>query len=128
MPPGYFSTSRGGSGCGFTGPGFGCDLSVSVGPMPSLLQVKERQVDPFEDIGGDDEVNDIRYRTGVPGLGGQPAEELTWRVYNDGLPFWEIAVQAAGVRLTWSRSAISTSRSRMPGAMRSVSSSLRSWA
>ncbi|TQK71895.1 hypothetical protein [Nocardioides sp. SLBN-35] len=90
-----------GRACGFSR-GYVRGVGVEIGPRQSLATFRKRSLDAFEDIGGDDEVNDIRYRTRVPGLGGQPAEELTWRVYNDGLPFWEIAVQAAGVRLTWS--------------------------
>ncbi|MEP9362363.1 hypothetical protein ABLE68_05315 [Nocardioides sp. CN2-186] len=101
VPPGYFSTSRGGSGCGFSGPGFGRDLSVSVGPMSSLLKVKERQVDPFEDEGGDDSVSDISYTDDVPVFGRHRGERLTYYCYCDGqdLDVWD--VQARGVRLSW---------------------------
>lgn len=89
-----------GDGCGF-GRGLVRGVGVQVAPRQTLAAFRRKSLDPFEDIGGDDEVSDIRYRTGVPGLGGQPAEELTWRVYNDGLPYLEHAIQAAGLRLHW---------------------------
>jgi hypothetical protein len=90
-----------GRACSF-GHGFVRGVGVELAPPKTLAAFRKKSLDPFEDIGGDDEVSDIRYRSDVPGLGGQPAEELSWRVYNDGLPFWEVAIQSAGVRLSWS--------------------------
>ncbi|HWJ66464.1 MAG TPA: hypothetical protein VNT31_07295 [Nocardioides sp.] len=87
-------------GCGFSH-GLVRGVGVQVTPAQTLAAYREESLDPFEDIGGDDEVSDIRYRTGVPGLGGRRAEELSWRVYNDGLPYLQHAIQAAGLRLSW---------------------------
>lgn len=88
-------------GCSFTS-GFVRGVSVRLAPEESLADFREEELDPFEGDEGDDHVSGIEYRTGVPGLAGQPAEEVTWTAFNDGLPFWQIDLQAAGVRLSWS--------------------------
>ncbi|WP_181410841.1 hypothetical protein [Nocardioides humi] len=77
-------------------------VGVELGPDETLADYRAEELDPFEDIGGDDEVSDIAYRADAPGLDGRPAEELTYRVYNDGLPYRQVTVQSAGVRLGWS--------------------------
>lgn len=94
------SGQQNGRACSF-GRGFVRGVGVELAPPTTLAAFRTRSLDPFEDVGGDDDVSDIRYRSGVPGLGGQEAEELSWRVNNDGLPYWEVAVQSAGVRLSW---------------------------
>jgi hypothetical protein len=87
-------------GCSFSH-GSVRSVGVQIGPERTLAAFRAQELDPFEDIGGDDEVSDITYRGDAPGLDGKAAEELTWRVYNDGLPYWEAAIQVAGVRLSW---------------------------
>ncbi len=92
---------QGGRACSFSH-GYVGGVGVEIEPPTTLAAFRRKSLDPFEDTGGDDDVSDIHYRSGVPGLGGQPAEELRWRVYNDGLPFREVAIQSAGVRLSLS--------------------------
>jgi len=87
--------------CSF-GRGFVRGVGVQIAPRQTLAEQRAEELEPFEDTGGDDSVSDITYRTGVPGLDGQRAEELGVEVYNDGLPFWSVSIQAAGVELSWS--------------------------
>ena len=101
VPPGYAAASRGGAGCDFTGPGFGRDLSLSIGPLETLEAVKKREVDPFEDEGGDDSVSDIAYAADVPVFGRHRGERLTYYCYCDGQDLDVWTVQARGVRLGW---------------------------
>ncbi|GAA1797376.1 hypothetical protein GCM10009795_048480 [Nocardioides hankookensis] len=101
VPPGYHPTSRGGAGCDFAGPGFGRDLAISVGPLGTLKAEKERDVDPFEDEGGDDSVSDIRYAADVPVFDPHRGERLAYYCYCDGQDLDVRVVQARGVRLSW---------------------------
>jgi hypothetical protein len=101
VPPGYHATSRNGAGCDFTGPGFGRDLAIGVGPMPTLKSEKERNVDPFEDEGGDDSVSDISYAADVSVFGRHRGEQLTYYCYCDGQDLDVWIMQADGVRLNW---------------------------
>jgi len=97
MTGGEFS----GEGCGFSA-GSVRGVGVNVAPAGTLAAWRKKELDPFDGIGGDDEVGHISYRAGVPGLDGKSAERLTWWSYDDGLPFWQTTIQSAGIGLTWS--------------------------
>ncbi|HEX7740624.1 MAG TPA: hypothetical protein VF426_13350 [Marmoricola sp.] len=89
-----------GAGCSFTS-GMVTGVSVTAAGR-SLASWRKKELDPFDGVGGDDEIRHISYRRTVPGFGGRTAERLTWWAYDDGLPFWQTAIQAAGVNLGWS--------------------------
>ena len=89
-----------GAGCSFTS-GTVTGVSVTAAGR-SLASWRRKELDPYDGIGGDDEVRHISYRAKTPGFGGRSAERLTWWAYDDGMPFWQTAVQAAGVNLGWS--------------------------
>lgn len=101
VPAGFTSASRGGGGCGFSGHGFAREMSVSFGPMESLEHMKEHDVDPFEDVGGDDSVSDISYADDVPVFGRHRGERLDYYCYCDGQDLDEHIAQARGVRVHW---------------------------
>ena len=98
VPPGY--TAYDGDACDFAR-GYDGELYVTVGPEDSLADHKERQVDPFEDQGGDDSVSDISYADDVPVFGDRRGERLEYYCYCDGQELDYRIVQAHGVRLTW---------------------------
>lgn len=77
-------------------------VSVTLEPTTTLASVKKKDLEPFEDTGGDDDINSIAYTTGNAGFGSaadDDAELLEFRVYNDGLPFWQRTLQSDGVRI-----------------------------
>ena len=98
VPPGY--TAYDGDACDFAR-GYDGELYVTVGPEDSLADHKERQVDPFEDQGGDDSVSDISYADDVPVFGDRRGERLEYYCYCDGQELDYRIVQAHDVRLTW---------------------------
>ena len=101
VPPGYHATGDDGAACSFQGPGFGTEFSVGFAPPSTLRSEKERNVDPFEDEGGDDSVSDISYAEDVPVFGRHHGERLDYYCFCDGQDLDERSVQARGVRLGW---------------------------
>lgn len=67
----------------------------------SLRTYREREVDPWVGVGGDEEVSDVVYAAGVPVLGGRTGESLSYTFAGDGVPLDVHYVQAQGVRLHW---------------------------
>ncbi|MBZ5740457.1 hypothetical protein [Nocardioides mangrovi] len=101
LPAEFGPGTRDGGTCDFSGDGFGRELTVSFGPMESLASVKERDLDPDEDVGGDDSVSDIAYDEDVPVFGSHHGERLEWYCYCDGQDLDERVLQARGVRVHW---------------------------
>lgn len=102
VPPRYHDSSRQGGGCSFVGPGFGRDLGVSFGSTTPLSVVKEKQIDPFVDVGGDDSLSDVEYAADVPVFGEIHGERLTYYCYCDGQDLDQYVLAAQGVVLSWS--------------------------
>lgn len=101
VPDGFTGGTRDAGSCDFTGGSFARELTVSFGPMESLASVKERDLDPVEDVGGDDSVSDIAYAADVPVYGDHRGERLDYYCYCDGQDLDERVVQARGVRVHW---------------------------
>jgi hypothetical protein len=83
VPPGYVSVDRSRTSCGFSA-GFGRNFYVSVGTHDTLRAEKERDLDPRDDVGGDDSVGDISYADDVPVFGDHTGERLDYYCYCDG--------------------------------------------
>lgn len=77
------------------------ELTLTIGLRSTLAHVKEHDVDPFVDIGGDDSVSDVHYAADVPVFGTHRGEQLDYLCYCDGQDLQERHAQAAGVRLLW---------------------------
>lgn len=75
-------------------------FSVQVGQTKSLAAERD-ELEEFEDIGGDDSVEDVTYEAPAELFGGLEGERLTWWSYSDGSPADCVEVQANGIRLYW---------------------------
>ena len=75
-------------------------LSVEVGEKESLADLRD-ELKQYEDIGGDDEVQDVAYDAPTATFGDLEGERLSWWSYSDGLPADCVHVQANGIRLFW---------------------------
>lgn len=120
VPPGYAAVSRDDTTCGFAA-GFGREFYVSFDVRTSLRSEKQRELDPREDVGGDDSVSDIDYAAQVPVFGRRRGERLSYHCYCDGQDLDELRVQTHGVRLSWTTP---HGRSSRPAAYRAVTRSL----
>jgi hypothetical protein len=101
VPNRFRLQSADGSGCSF-----GHDWhSVGVsGNAPTLRRRMEKNLKPYEDIGGDDSVSDIRYESDVPAFGGRRGERLAHDCFCDGQELVDMAYRTAGVIVGESRS------------------------
>lgn len=120
VPPDYRAVSRDDTTCGFAA-GFGREFYVSFDTTGTLQRQKERDVDPYVDIGGDDSLSDVRFAGDVAVFGRHRGESLAYYCYCDGQDLDERIVQARGVRLSWTTR---HDRSDHAAAFRAVSSSM----
>jgi len=98
VPVGTQAGAMSGEGCSFT-TGAVRGVSVTVAPRGTLAQWRKKELDPVAGVHGDDEVGHISYRADVPGVDDHRGERLTWWSYDDGLPFWQTALQSDGINL-----------------------------
>ncbi len=74
-----------------------------VGDTESLSDVYDTEL-PYVDIGGDEEISDLRLAEDVTVFGETVGDRLRWDCFCDGLPTVTYLSQAAGVRLRWDAS------------------------
>lgn len=89
---------QGDADCSF-GQDDGVRLGIGLDPATSLGAWREQYLDPYDGIGGDEEVGEITFTDDAPGLDGGSAEQLTWWSFNDGAPTRQLMLQSNGVRI-----------------------------
>jgi hypothetical protein len=88
-----------GTGCSFgTTNGFE-SIGVSGDAESTLHRRMEKDLKPYEDIGGDDSVSDISYEANVPAFGERRGEHLEHRCFCDGQDLQNESFRAGGVVL-----------------------------
>jgi hypothetical protein len=95
VPNRFRLQSADGLGCSF-GHDFQ-SIGVSGHAAVSLRRRMEKDLKPFEDIGGDDSVSDIEYSSGVRTFGGRRGERLEHRCFCDGQDLQSVSYRAGGV-------------------------------
>lgn len=101
VPNRFRLQSADGSGCSF---GYDWHTVGVSGHAPTLRRRMEKNLKPYEDIGGDDSVSDITYESDVPAFGGRRGERLAHDCFCDGQKLVDVAYRTAGVIVGESRS------------------------
>jgi hypothetical protein len=97
VPTKFRLQDAGGTTCTFgTVKGFQ-SINVSGDAARTLRQRMDKDVKPYEDIGGDDSVSGISYASGVHAFGGRTGERLEFRCYCDGQDLQDESVRAGGI-------------------------------